>query len=78
MHEQRRVGPDRPARQVGRVEHAEVAALPVLLEAAGHLRVHLLLEGDVVVLAELLVVAGERRQLLLGPRRLLDPRLEGA
>jgi len=52
-----------------------VVPLP-LLEAGRHLGFELLGEELRVVLAELLVVAGQDQDLLLAPRRGLDPRLE--
>jgi hypothetical protein len=69
---ERRLRENRLLGKAGRVQHAEPLALPALLEAPRHLGLELLAEERGVVLVELLVVAGEVGQLLLGARRLLD------
>ena len=71
------VGAIRLLGEMGGVQDREVLALPALLELGRHLGVELLAQEGQVVLVELLVVAGQGRELLLGARSLFDPAAEG-
>ena len=70
------VGRVRLLRQERRIEHAELLALPPLLQSFRHLGVDLLVEKLQVVLLQHLVVSREVCELLLGPRGVLDALLE--